>query len=141
MKNLFFEVFSKAKQERRKSSARSAHPLLKIATMVVLLLMVSVQTILAATCDLYYWNKSTSSYVKWKTIDETYEFEDFDPYITSSGTGPTAWTPSPYSGSYTSDNTYYYPRQTYGDNHDKTTPSTLYAVFNYGGTYTSSPDA
>ena len=141
MKNLFFEVFSKAKQERRKSSARSAHPLLKIATMVVLLLMVSVQTILAATCDLYYWNKSTSSYVKWKTIDETYKFEYYDPYITSSGTGPTAWTPSPYSGSYPSDNTYYYPRQTYGDNHDKTTPSALYAVFNYGGTYTSSPDA
>ena len=141
MKNLFFEVFSKAKQERRKSSARSAHPLLKIATMVVLLLMVSVQTILAATCDLYYWNKSTSSYVKWKTIDETYEFEYYDPYITSSYTGPTAWTPSPYSGSYPSDNTYYYPKQTYGNNHDKTTPSALYAVFNYGGTYTSSPDA
>ena len=141
MKNLFFEVFSKAKQERRKSSARSAHPLLKIATMVVLLLMVSVQTILAATCDLYYWNKSTSSYVKWKTIDETYEFEYYDPYITSSGTGPTAWTPSPYSGSYPSDNTYYYPGQTYGSNHAHTTPSALYAVFNYGGTYTSSPDA
>ena len=141
MKNLFFEVFSKAKQERRKSSARSAHPLLKIASMVVLLLMVSVQTILAATCDLYYWNKSTSSYVKWKTIDETYEFEYYDPYITSSYTGPTAWTPSPYSGSYPSNNTYYYPGQTYGNNHDKTTPSALYAVFNYGGTYTSSPDA
>ena len=42
MKNLFFEVFSKAKQERRKSSARSAHPLLKIASMTFLLLMVSV---------------------------------------------------------------------------------------------------
>ena len=42
MKNLFFEALTKAKQERRKSSARSAHPLLKIASMVVLLLMVSV---------------------------------------------------------------------------------------------------
>ena len=42
MKNLFFEALTKAKQERRKSSARSAHPLLKIATMVVLLLMVSI---------------------------------------------------------------------------------------------------
>lgn len=41
MKNLFFEALTKAKQERRKSSARSAHPLLKIASMVVLLLMVS----------------------------------------------------------------------------------------------------
>lgn len=141
MKNLFFEVFSKAKQERRKSSARSAHPLLKIASMVVLLLMVSVQTILAATCDLYYWDKSTSSYVKWKTIDETYVFEYYDPYITSSYTGPTAWTPSPYSGSYPSNDTYYYPEQTYGSNHANTTPSALYAVFNYGGTYTSSPDA
>lgn len=141
MKNLFFEVFSKAKQERRKSSARSAHPLLKIATMVVLLLMVSVQTILAATCDLYYWNNSTSSYVKWKTINETYEFEYYDPYITSQNTGPTAWSPSPYSGRYPSDSTYYYPGQTYGNNHAKTTPSALYAVFNYGGTYTSSPNA
>lgn len=141
MKNLFFEVFSKAKQERRKSSARSAHPLLKIATMVVLLLMVSVQTILAATCDLYYWNNSTGTYVKWKTINETYEFENYDPYITSPYTGPTAWSPSPYSGRYPSDNTYYYPGQTYGNNHDKTTPSALYAVFNYGGTYTSSPNA
>ena len=46
MKNLFFEVFSKAKQERRKSSARSAHPLLKIATMVVLLLMVMIVNLL-----------------------------------------------------------------------------------------------
>ena len=141
MKNLFFEVFSKAKQERHKSSARSAHPLLKIATMVVLLLMVSVQTILAATCDLYYWNNSTSTYVKWKTINETYEFEDKNPYITSSSTGPTAWTPSPYSGGYPSDHTYYYPGQTYGKNHAQTTPNALYAVFNYGGTYTSSPNA
>ncbi len=42
MKNLFFEALSKAKKERRKSSARSAHPLLKITSMVILLLMVSV---------------------------------------------------------------------------------------------------
>ena len=42
MKNLFFEALTKAKQERRKSSARSAHPLLKITSMVILLLMVSV---------------------------------------------------------------------------------------------------
>lgn len=42
MKNLFLEALTKAKQERRKSSARSAHPLLKITSMVILLLMVSV---------------------------------------------------------------------------------------------------
>ena len=42
MKNLFFEALKKANQERRTSSARSAHPLLKIATMVFVLLMVNV---------------------------------------------------------------------------------------------------
>lgn len=42
MKNVIFEAFTKAKQEWRKSSARSAHPLLKITSMVILLLMVSV---------------------------------------------------------------------------------------------------
>ena len=41
MKNLFFEALTKAKQERRKSSARSAQPLLKLTTMLLLLLMVT----------------------------------------------------------------------------------------------------
>lgn len=42
MKNLIFEAFTKAKQEWRKSGVRSAQPLLEVTSMVILLLMVSV---------------------------------------------------------------------------------------------------
>jgi len=107
----------------------------------VLILLGTSASAWGATCDLYYWDKSSSSYVKWKTIDESFEFPPYDqaPYFGT--TFITAWTPTTYnSSSYPSSNDYYYTGQTYGSNGNNTTPPTLYAVYSYSGSYTSAPD-
>ena len=91
------------------------------------------------SCDLKIWDKSTSAYITWKTIDESYTFNsETYPYYDDGGAYHTVicWTPSTYSGGYPSGDTYYYNQQ-YGT---RGTPSNLYAVYQDGATYTSSPD-
>ena len=92
------------------------------------------------TCDLKIWDKASSSYITWKTIDESYTFgSESYPYYDDGGVYHTVicWTPSTYSGGYPSGDTYYYNQQ-YGT---RGTPSTLYAVYlESGSSYTSAPD-
>ncbi len=106
---------------------------------VVMLLGMSVNA-WGTTCDLKIWDKASSSYITWKTIDESYTFgSESYPYYDDGGVYHTVicWTPSTYSGGYPSSSTYYYDQQ-YGD---RGTPSTLYAVYlESGSSYTSAPD-
>jgi len=91
------------------------------------------------SCDLKIWDKASSSYITWKTIDESYTFgSESYPYYDDGDVYHTVicWTPSTYSAGYPS-NPYYYYNQQYGD---RGTPSELYAVYLDGVTYTSAPD-
>lgn len=93
-----------------------------------------------ASCDLKIWDKASSSYITWKTIDESYTFaSETYPFYDDGSAYHTVicWTPSTYSGGYPSSDTYYYNQQ-YGT---RGTPSTLYAVYlESGSSYTSAPD-
>ena len=93
-----------------------------------------------ASCDLKIWDKASSSYITWKTIDESYTFgSESYPYYDDGGVYHTVicWTPSTYSGGFPSSEYYYYNQQ-YGD---RGTPSELYAVYlESGSSYTSAPD-
>lgn len=105
---------------------------------IVLMLGMSISA-WGTSCDLKIWDKSTSAYITWKTIDESYTFgSETYPYYDDGDAYHTVicWTPSTYSGGYPSGDTYYYNQQ-YGT---RGTPSNLYAVYLDGGTYTSSPD-
>lgn len=105
---------------------------------VVMLLGMSVNA-WGVSCDLKIWDKASSSYITWKTIDESYTFgSESYPYYDDGGVYHTVicWTPSTYSGGYPSGDTYYYNQQ-YGT---RGTPSNLYAVYQDGATYTSAPD-
>jgi len=92
----------------------------------------------ATSCTLKIWDKSAGAYRDWMVIDEGYEFENECNYPMANGSiCLTAWTPSEYSGTYPSSDYYYYHNEEYGT---RGKPTTLYAVYNYGGTYTSTPN-
>lgn len=110
---------------------------IKNICVVVLMLGMSASA-WGASCTLKIWDKSAGAYRDWMVIDESYEFENECNYPMADGSVClTAWTPSEYSGTYPSSASYYYHDEIYGT---RGTPSTLYAVYLYKGTYTSTPD-